>query len=377
MKTGMITILACVALTMTPPGSPAAARDAGETVYKKGAVSDDYYAAGGTVNLDAQVAGDVTVAGGDVYINGAIQGDLMAAGGSVKIRGQVNDDIRTAGGDVDVDASVGDDLIASGGSVRIAPASVINGNAWLAGGDVYLAGTVEEDMMVAAANVRIAGTVNGDVEIHAQDIHILEGARINGNLQYHSPGTASTHDNAVINGTVTHSQVEWQDHSPAPGGFFFTLTLLVAGLVLFLVFPNFTMAATQQTHSDPLKSLGIGVLALLLAPMVAIILMVTVLGIWVGLALLLLYFIIVLVGFLVACFMIGERGAGWLNIDITSKGRRILSLVAAIVVIGLLNLLPFVGGILVFVLLLLGLGGTAKQLLRAYQHTAAARSLDT
>ena len=40
--------------------------DAGETVTKRGNIDDDYYAAGGVVDIDAEVAGDVIVAGGEL-----------------------------------------------------------------------------------------------------------------------------------------------------------------------------------------------------------------------------------------------------------------------------------------------------------------------
>ena len=40
------------------------APEAGKTVTKTGTINDDYYAAGGTVNIDADIVGDVVAAGG-------------------------------------------------------------------------------------------------------------------------------------------------------------------------------------------------------------------------------------------------------------------------------------------------------------------------
>lgn len=364
--------IACAGLMLILPVTSNASRDVSETVYKKGVVADDYYAAGETVNLDAQIEGDATVAGGDVLIGREIQGDLLAAGGTLKIRGSIGDDIRSAGGTVDVDAVIGDDLIASGGKVHVSADSLINGNAWLAGGDVQMAGTVKRDLIIGAGSILISGTVNGDVDLSGGDIKILEGARIEGNLHYNSPHPATIHSAAIIDGNVTHSQVDWDDQSGAPGGLFFVITLTVAGIVLFLVFPGFTVSAAARAGSEPWKSLGIGLLLLLVTPLVTIILMGIVLGVWVGLALMLLYFVALLTGFLIACFAVGDWGARLVNTVLSSKGRRILSLIIAIVVIGLLKLLPVIGGLLLFILLLLGMGAGFLQLRHAYRQPTIA-----
>ena len=45
------------------PLSAFAMPESGETVTKRGAVNDDYYAAGGTVDINAIISGDVVVAG--------------------------------------------------------------------------------------------------------------------------------------------------------------------------------------------------------------------------------------------------------------------------------------------------------------------------
>ena len=50
--------------------SPLAAADmsAGERVTERGVIDDDYYAAGGSVDIDAEVNGDLVVAGGELKI---------------------------------------------------------------------------------------------------------------------------------------------------------------------------------------------------------------------------------------------------------------------------------------------------------------------
>lgn len=350
------------------PLSTLSAQDAGETVTKRGVVNDDYYAAGGTVNIDADIAGDVVVSGGELFIGHRIQSDVMAAGGSISISGEILDDVRTAGGEINVDANVGDDLIAAGGEIRVSPGTSTGGEAWLVGGDVHMAGTINKRLLIGAGSIRISGTIHGDVVLEGREIEILKGALIEGSLHYKSPNEAKIHPDAKIIGNVTSEQVEW-DHPHRRYGIFFSFTLLVAGIVLFLLFPGYTMSAAGRVSTDPWKSLGIGFALLVVTPITALLLMIIVLGVWVGLSILALYFVALLVGLLVSCFFLGDWGARLLHKDVTTTGRRLFSVTIAIFLLGLIQFIPVIGGLFIFTLLLLGLGAGILQLQVVYRQS--------
>jgi len=357
-----------LSLMLIVPFSAFSLPDTGETVTKRGVINDDYYSAGGTVNIDADVAGDIVVSGGDLFVGHRIQGDLIAAGGSISIRGEILDDVRIAGGEIVVDATIGDDLIAAGGNIRISSGTSTGGNAWLAGGDVFMAGTVNKELSIVAGDIRIVGTVHGDVELQGGEIQILEGTLIKGNLHYKSPNEARIHPAAKIMGTVTYEQMEW-DRPHRGYGFFFSLTLLVAGIVLFWLFPGFTTTAAGRIALNPWKSFGVGFVLLVVAPIAAVLLMGIVLGVWVGLSVFALYFVALPVGLLISCFFLGDWGARLLHKDIATTGRRILSITIVIILLGFIQLIPVIGGLFIFVLLLLGLGAGILQLHFVYRQS--------
>jgi len=342
--------------------------ETGGTVTRLGIVNDDYYAAGGTVNIDADIAGDVVASAGDLFIGHQVQGDVMAAGGSVNIRGKIRDDIRTAGGNININASIGDDLFAAGGAINISSGTSIGGEAWLAGGEVHTAGTINQGLHIGAGNIIISGTIYGDVELEGGEIKILEGTLIEGDLHYKSPNEAKIHPAAKINGKVIYEQSEW-DHSHRGYGLFFSLTLVVAGIVLFLLFPGFTMSAVGKIASHPWKSLGVGFTLLIVTPAAAILLMSLVLGVWVGLSILALYFVALLIGLLISCFFIGDWVARFLHKDVETSGRRILSVTVVIMLLGFLQFIPVFGCLLVIALLLLGLGAGMLQLHFVYSQS--------
>jgi len=345
--------------------------ESGETVTRRGTVNDDFYAAGGTVDINAVISGDVVVAGGDLYIGHHIKGDAIVAGGSVHLRGDIEDDVRTAGGDITVDANIGDDLIASGGRIYISADSNIGGAAWLAGGDVHVAGNVNKDLIIGAGNIRISGFIHGDVTLEGGDIQILEGAVIHGDVHYKSPKEANIHSAAKIAGNVTYEQVEW-DTSQRGAGIFFVITMVIASIVLFKLFPGFTMSAVGRISADPLKSLGAGFLVFIIVPVVAILLIGIILGFWVGLSILALYFVALILGFLVSCFFVGDLGARRLNKDVSTTRSRLISVSIAIFLLGLVKLIPVIGGLLLFALLLLGLGAVILQLKDTYSQSGDA-----
>jgi len=339
-----------------------------ETVSKRGTVNDDFYAAGGTVNIDANIAGDLVISGGELFVGHRVQGDAMAAGGSIKIGGEILDDVRIAGGEITIDATIGDDLMVAGGEINVTSATSTGGDTWLAGGDVSMAGTVNKDLFIGAGDIRISGTVHGDVELEGGEIHILEGAFIEGDLHYKSPAKANIHPDAKITGNVTYEQIQW-DHPHRGYGILFSLTLVVAAIVLFLIFPGFTVSAVGRVSADPWRSLGVGLVLLVVTPIVALLLMSIVLGVWVGLSLLALYFLALVTALLIGCFFIGDWGARRLHKNVKTTTRRLVSVTIAIILLGFIQLIPFIGGLLLIAILLLGLGAVMQQLHFVYSQS--------
>jgi len=306
-----------------------------------------------------------------VFIGQRIQGDVMAAGGSVNIRGEILDDVRTVGGEINIDANIGDDLVAAGGAIRVSSATSTGGDAWLAGGDVHMAGTINKGLSIAAGNIRLSGTIHGDVKLEGEQIHILEGALIEGSLYYKSPNEAKIHPAAKITGKITYEQVEW-GHPHRAFGIFFSLTMIVAGIVLFRLFPGFTMSAVGRISADPWKSLGVGFALLVATPIAAALLMGIVLGVWIGLSILAFYFVALIIGLLISVFFLGDWGARRLHQDVATTGRRLVSVSIAIVLLGLIQLIPVIGCLLTFALLLFGLGAGILQLHFVYSQSGRA-----
>jgi cytoskeletal protein CcmA (bactofilin family) len=356
---------------------PAYGQETGRAVVKQGPIREDLYMAGEHVQALGEMGGDVVVAGGKIGIDGQVSQDILAAGGAIDIRGSVGDDVRAAGGDVTLAAAVAGDVVVAAGSIALGAGTRIGGHSWLAGGDIEVAADVGRELRAAAGTLLISGVVQGDAEVVTGELVLLPTARIEGNLTYRSPQQATIHPGAQVLGKTVYIPVErpgalTRTHAAALFGLV-VLSLTVTGLVLYLLLPSFTVGAARTLRTAPWKSLGLGLVVLLVAPFVALMLMATLLGMPLGLIVLALYVVSLLAGLLIAAFALGEliayplcRGRRM------SGGWRMVSLFLAVLVLVLLPFIPAVGGLLLFLALLFGLGAWTLRAYRARTAPAAA-----
>lgn len=339
------------------------------------AVANDLYMADSTVQVSTEVLGDAVVAGGSIIVADHVAEDLLAAGGTINITADVGDDIRAAGGSIAIVGDVGDDVIVAGGTVVIDSTSSVGGSARLAGGTVTVAGNIANGLQAAGETIVLAGTIGGDVELRAKAIEIKPDAVINGKLNYFSPDKADIAKSATINGEVTHTEMDFERFDRDGPGFFgslvFYLSLAGSAFALFLLLPQRSIAVVAQLQGSPFKSLGVGAAALFSTPFIALMLLVSVIGLPLGFITLALYFVILIVGLLMAIIWVGELVFSQLDKKPDdSKKSRAMSIAAGALVLLVVDWIPFIGGLVFFVVFLMGTGG----LLLALYHWYANRN---
>ena len=347
------------------------AQEVGELVIKRGVVDDDLYLAGGQVDLYATVNGDVVVAGGQLNLEGDIKADVTAAGGSISLRGSVGDDARLAGGEVRVAARVGDDLVAAGGRIHLSPVASIGGRAWLSGGYIRIDGQVTDELRVSGGRVVITGAVNGNVELQANEIIIEETAVISGNLHYKSSHEASIAEGARVDGEVRYTPAEL-DMKPVVASVIFAglvllFSIILTAVILYLLFPDYCLRVSQALHDQPWQSLAIGLAVFAGVPLLVVILFSTAVGVWLALMLLVVYLVMLLVGYFAGALYVGNAGLNMFGKTEVSKTLRAIALAVAIFSLAVINLVPLVGGLANWLVLLAGLGALSRQLYLGYR----------
>jgi len=350
-------------------GSSLGVQQAGETVTKQGTITEDLYLAGGTVEVRANVQGDVFAAGGTIVIEQLVTGDVLAVGGDVTVTADVMDDVRVVGGSVALGGSIDGDAIAAGGTVRLRPDATVGGHAWLGGGEVDVAGRISTHLRAGGGKITISGSIDGDVELMAGEIEVLPTARIAGTLTYRSRQEARIDPAAQITGGITRLPIEERSVAGAIAArLLFIAATGVLGVVLILLFPGFSLGTIRRLAADPWKSLGLGAGVLVGGPLVAILAMVTIVGLALGCTLVVVYGLALVSGYLAGALYAGDATLKLLGrAQTTSVGTAIAALYAGLVLISVLALIPFVGGVVQLAVLLFGLGAVALTASRAWK----------
>jgi len=339
-----------------------------------GQFGSDRFSAGGMVHLTEPVAGDALLAGGQVEIASEVQGDLVVAGGEVSVGGGIGDDLYAAGGEVTVDAIVAGNARVAGGEVEIGPATVIEGGASITGGRVKFDGSVTGYLQATGGDVRLSGTVGGDAMVRSGELHIAPGTRIDGKLVYRGPDAPVVPEGATIAGgvefheTSAHRWVDRDTHvavdaGRAVGSMLWFVGVFAVAALFTAVFPAFSTQAATMIGRDPWTSLGIGLAVLVCMPFVAVVLLITIIGIPLALLLVPVYLVLMFLGWVTAALFLGERllefarrgqpvGIGW----------RILALLAALIALWLLRRIPYAGPLIGMAALSAGIGALVWQL---------------
>jgi len=317
-------------------------------------VQGDLFVAGGAVTIEAAVAGDVTAGGGTLRLDAAVGGSLQAAGGHITVLGAVERDARVAGG-----------------QIELGPQSVVGGNLWAAGGHLRLLGTVKGDVHVAGGRVLIDGPVGGDVIAGSGELALGPHARIAGVLRHH--GGIVRRDEAAQVGGGIRSWSWWFGREPdlrvmqPPGagvGWGWTLALALLAALLLALTPGFQTRVGRTLWQRPVASVALGVAWLVCAPLVLLVLLVTVIGIPLTLLGAMLYMLLLPWAYVSAAIALGDaalRAAGRAD---PPWAWRVVA--AALLLVGLWQArrLPWLGAALSMLALLAGLGALVLQLRR-------------
>ena len=337
--------------------------------------SPNVYMTGTEVWPTGPIHGDLVAAAGRISVDHPIDGDAVLAAGSIDVRSRIGENLRVVGGFVTLASAVHGEALVVAGSIAFGPKADVGGRAWLAGGDVAVAGTFHRDVKVYARNILVLGHVAGNIHLSATTIELLPTARIDGNVTYVSNTPIKIHAGASVSGTVTREP----GHLPAlrmPGWPPFRpllmFGLLAAGALLLALFPRFTASTLQTVRASPLGSLGLGTAIFFSVPPVILLLVISIIGIPIALLLAGVYAAALLAGFLMAAFFVGERGFQLARRDANVRGYwpRVGTLAIALIILWLVRHIPYAGGLLILLALMIGLGAMALQ---AFSHYATRR----
>ncbi len=166
-------------------------------------VPDDLYAAGNRVVVQGRVEGDlIATAFQDVLVTGTVTGDVIAGAGSVHISGTVNGSVRAVAPTVVIDGTVGKDVVVGAWSSTVD--GTVSGDALVWGNRARVAGTVGGILEGQTRRLSLGGDLQGGVDVTTGRMSVEPDTEVGGDLTYRSSTDASNVSNAAVSGVVVH-----------------------------------------------------------------------------------------------------------------------------------------------------------------------------
>jgi cytoskeletal protein CcmA (bactofilin family) len=305
-------------------------------------VQGDLIASAGTVRIDGRVDGDLVATGGQVIVAGTVTGDVLVGAGSTTVSGEVGGDLRAGTGQARIEGSIGEDVLLGAGQATVASGSRIGGDLIFGTGRMQLDGAVAGSVLGSTGAYAKAGSVGGTERV---------------NLQQPEGQQEPTLADRIVDGLQRY------------------VSILVVGVLLLWLLPRLFRGAAEAARGRPLVALGIGLLAFigvivalilvaLVVALVAIVLALLGLGSLAGVTV----FAGILVATIIAFVFVLAVGFAAQAIVGYAIGRLVLrgedrsflaglgALALGVLLVVLVSAIPFVGGVLEALVVLLGLG---------------------
>lgn len=320
-------------------------------------ITNFYSDANDNVEFNENVEGDSALAGNIVDVIGNIDGIGFIAGNTVNIDGSLEYGF-AAGNEVNIAGHVAKSLYLAGNTINFADNSSVGRDIKIVGQKINLAGKLERHVDVVGTKITMKSgtTVYGDVNLDANNIVVEDNVTIHGTLSYNENANATISDNTMITDIEKLATVEESNGIDANAVLSSIVNLVIVFLVISILLPQ-TIEKTNNLYKKPsfglyVRNIGAGILILICIPLIAMLLLLSNIGIALGLILAALYVIALYLAYIYSGFLVGEI----LLIKVLKlKVNKYLSGIIGIIILKLLTLIPILGTIIGFLAITLGL----------------------
>ena len=280
----------------------------------------------------------------DVDISQRVEGPLVAIGGNVNVSAPVSGDAR---------------LVA--GKVTIASGATIAGDVKAAAGELKVDGAINGSLHAAGGNVVINGPIAGDASIAAGRLELGPEARIMGKLDFRGEELQRDPAAQVVGGVEQkHPHSHWGEHTAGERfmhGWFWTAGLMVLAALIAAALPGASNRMANELRDRLGTTVLLGLVALTTIPVTAVLLMITIIGIPIGVIAILGYVLLLLVGYVWLAVIAGGILLDRVKPEVAAlAGWRAGVAVLAMLVIALLVRVPYVGGLAHLAAIVVGVG---------------------
>lgn len=329
-------------------------------------IEDDLIMAANNIKIQGTVTGDLISASQFLIQTGVVEGNINAACKNLDVLGRVDGSVRAFCQNNTVSGEIKRNLINFSSSLNIRSGAKIGGDVTAFCGDLTMDGEIGKGLRCGVGMVVISGTINGDVNLDADEITLMPTAKISGDFKYKSKREAKIEKGAEITGETKWTKVLAKERKKK--GFFTTKNLvlktifmmasILGGLFLILITKKFVKGAKEAVFQSFLKSLGLGFICLVCVPIAIIILLITIIGIPIAVITLFAYLILFYIAKIFVGIALGEKILTGFKKD--KEAPIGWSLVIGLIIIYILASLPYIGWIVYLAVLFVGFGAALQ-----------------
>lgn len=308
------------------------------------------------VVISEDIEGDLITGGSTVTVNGDIGGDLLVMAGTATISGNIGGNVIAFVGQLTIEGDIGGKLVFGGGSATIN--SDVTGDVYMGAGIVNLNGTFGDDVRVGVGQLMLNGTVVGDLTASVGEYEKTDESVVTGSesivYEENVPKTKVDLDTSGIESTMKDIASQFTMVR------IFTRTLKIIGWVLVAML---VVAIMPVKTEEVLKKLnkgenwmvgfGVGLVVLIVAPILGLILAVSVIGIPIAM---LGVVGLIFIGFISGVIMKIWVGHQTLKLLGQEMPDYYLACIVGVVIVELISFIPCLGGLIKCALMLVALG---------------------
>ena len=308
-----------------------------------------------SVRISGTITGDLIAFARNVDIQGTVQGNVIGFGQRIDVSGNVDGDIFAFGQSIRTDGQIGQNFWGFGQTVTVGKDARLNHDATIFAANSYLNGDISRDAMVRSGTLDVGGRIGRDLSYAGGALLMHAPSVIGRNLD---SMTKSEKEVKIDPGVTIGGKKKLEFFKTQPSQYrtfsFYTKQALrigaafFMGLLLYWIIPGMRRISLS-TGRALLTSGGIGFLAAVAAPIAAIILAITLIGIPVALLLVVLWLLGLYLAKIVVAKCIGSAILGTKSNGLSST---LLPLLVGLVIVIIAVNLPYIGGVLNFLLMI-------------------------
>lgn len=322
-------------------------------------IDDDLAIAVKEATLAGRILGDLIFAGNGLSATGRVEGSVLAGGNNLQITGPVARSVRAFMSSLMIDDTVGHNVTAFGGELRLQQGAVIGRDVTFFGGTLVVSGKIDGKLNFYGGELVISGTIRKGAKVKADKITLTSTAVIEGDFDYTCKKEAKIDSGAVVTGKINHQLPKKSSDKKISGwGVFWWLlwrtSELVTGFLLIALFRKQMIALKETVTRSFLKTLGVGLLAFIVIPVMALLFAVVIVGLPLTLVLTAFY----VVALFLSCNFTGLP-VGEAVLRLFKKEGPVspyAAMTVGVVLIQLLETVPYFGTLVLFVTAWIGLG---------------------